>query len=506
VFDLLGQLWLIPAQGGKARPITNAVRDIAEDLDPSFSPDGRRVVFRGERNGRTGIWLLDLDSKVTQQLSQLPNPEGFEGNASWSSDGRTIAFARAVPDLANRRWRSDVLLFDVAGGTIKELSIAGIQNPQVRDPVWVHDGRAIAFVASSARGKAGGRVWIVAAGGGQASPLTGESTQAIAPAFSADGQRMAYFAPDSSGRMQVWVQQMSAADTAVGAPLQVTNHADVTPTRMRWFKDGRALLYSADGRLWKVDASGGQPREIPFTAELSITRSRRVLPSAHFPEPGHQEPARGFMGLALSPDGHQIGMLALGKLWVIPVGGTPRAVATVPFAANSLTWSSAGTEVAWSSGSADETDLFATNLATGVTRQVTSLAGRELYPAYSPDGHHLAFVHAQNDGGVLRTIDSNTSNVNDIRQTRELGSIGLNWTSPPQWSPDSDGLLVSGEAYATESPQATFIPLSGQRQEVKRFPDAPIFLQWTTAHTIVFVRHDRLWQVPFDHTGMLAEP
>ncbi|MFY9611628.1 MAG: hypothetical protein WAU45_23820, partial [Blastocatellia bacterium] len=484
VFDLLGQLWLVPAQGGKARPITDAVRDTAEDLDPSFAPDGRRVVFRGERNGRTGLWLLSLDSGGPRQLTQLSDPDGYDGNAAWSSDGRVIAFVRAVPPAsAGSRWRSAIMLLDVASGTMRELSIAGIPNPEVRDPVWVRGAREIAFVARNAQTDRGGRVWIVAAAGGQASPVTEDSLQALAPTFTADGRLMAYFASDSAGRMQVWVQEIAGGGAAAGSPIRVTNHVDVTPTRIRWVPDGSALLYSADGRLWKVAASGGRPREIRFTAELSLSRSRRALPPARFPEPGHQEPARGFMGLALSPDGRRIGVLALGKLWIIPVGGSPRAVADVPFEATSLAWSSDGGEVAWSAGVAHQEDLFATDLTTGATRRVTALPGREAYPAYSPDGRHLAFVHGQDDDGVLRVVEARASNVADTAQTRNLGSIGLNWTSPPQWSPESDGLLVSGEANLNQPGRATFVPLSGQRQAVTRFPDAPIFLQWTLQHT-----------------------
>ncbi|HKA18825.1 MAG TPA: amidohydrolase family protein [Blastocatellia bacterium] len=505
VFDLLGQLWVIPAAGGAARPITDAVRDIAEDSDPSFSPDGRRVVFSAERNGRTGLWLLNLDSVSLRQLTQLPKPDAYEGHPAWSPDGRFIAFARLwPPDSPSSPPHCAIVLLDPYSGTNRELSITGLPAPFVSDPVWVRGGKEIAFVNRVPQFERGGRVWIVPAEGGKAAPITDESIKALAPSFTPDGRRKAYFAPDSTGRMQVWMQDI--VEGSPGSPIRVTNHTDVTPTRIRWSADGSELVYSADGRLWKIAALGGQPREIQFTAQLSITRSRQTLPAARFPEPGQKQPARGFRGLALSPDGRRIGMLALGKLWIIPVGGSPRAVTDVPFDAASLAWSPDGSEVAWSAGVDHQEDLFATSLATGATRRITSLPGREAYPAYSPDGRHLAFVHLQEDG-ALRVVDARASNVSDPAQTKSLGSIGSNWTSTPQWSPESDGLLVSGPATEGQPSTATFVSLSGgQRQDITRFPDAPIFLQWTQQHMITFVRHDRLWQAPFDKTGMLSDP
>ena len=500
VLDLLGQLWELPSGGGEARPLTNAVRDTAEDLDPSWSPDGRRIVFRGERRGRTGLWLLDPGGGAPLQLTQLRNPDGYEGNAAWSPDGTTIVFARLLPpDSVRPAWRSRLAQLELATGVVRDLPTPDLVGPDLRDPAWAPGGGRLAVVASSARAPRGGRLWLVEADSGRATPLTPETTEALAPAFAPDGRRIAFFAPDSADRTQLWVLKLDAPGAAA---TRLTRHADVTPTRVRWTRDGNWLVYSADGRLWKVSAAGGMPSEIRFGAELSFERPRHALPQARFPEPGKPASVRAFMGLALSPDARSVGMLALGRLWVMPVGGAPRAVVDVPHSARHLAWSADGTTLAWSAGPWREEDLFATDLATGSTRRITARPGREDHPAYAADGRHLAFLHEPSeDRTILRVVDARGGEVSDSGRGR---SLETETGAEALWGPASDGLLHVTGGFGPDGPtRAEIIRPSGERHPVARMPDSPLFLQWT-GNSIVFVRHARLWRAPFDSTGMLA--
>ena len=499
VFDLLGQLWTLPARGGAARPITDAARDTAEDLDPAISPDGRSAVFRAERRGRTGLWLIDLASGGVRQLTQVANPDEYEGDAAWSPDGRTIAFTHLGPDSSNARWSSRVQLLDVATGATRDVTLDTTQHLRMRAPAWTPDGRRIAFVATFPANERGGRLWIVDAAGGRASPLLQDSTMMVVAAAAApDGKRIALLARDSMERLQVWTQNLDA--TRAGTPMRLTAHDHVASTRVRWTHDGSTLLYSADGKLRRIAAGGGEPAAIEFSAHLSVTRPARHLPSARLIDTGSRAPARAFLGLALSPDGGRIGAIALGKLWIIPVGGPARAVTDVPFTARGLAWSPDGKEVAWSAGPFGEEDLFAANANTGAKRRVTALAGREALPAYSPDGRFIAFMHQKGDsGGALRIIDAHLAGaVSDTVKARKIAKGAVAWTrhvtAYPQWSPASDALLVAGSSESVTPTTATLVRLSGATDTIKQFLDAPIFLQWVKSGELIFVRHDRLWR------------
>jgi hypothetical protein len=256
--------------------------------------------------------------------------------------------------------------------------------------------------------------------------------------------------------------------------------------------------------MWKIEPAGGgaNPVEIPFTAELSFQRPPRRLPPARFPEPGIPQHVRAFKGLALSPDAGSVAMLALGRLWVMPVGGAQRAVADVPLYAHDLAWSPDGRTVAWSSGRWLQEDLFATDLATGTPSRITALRGREDRPMFSPDGKHLAFRHQPTeDSTMLRIADAGARELSDLAAARALAKDP---SAEVAWSPSSDGLLSLTGGFRPGRPsKAALILLSGGRREVAGSPDSPLFPLWT-AGSLVYVRHARLWRARFDGTGGMA--
>ena len=85
VFDLLGDIYVMPISGGEARAIASGV---AWDMQPKFSPDGRSIAFTSDRGGGDNLWVMDRDGSNAKQVSNetfrlLTQPD-------WSPDGQFV--------------------------------------------------------------------------------------------------------------------------------------------------------------------------------------------------------------------------------------------------------------------------------------------------------------------------------------------------------------------------------------------------------------------------------
>ena len=58
-FDLLGDIYTLPIEGGKAKRIT---KGLAFDAHPKFSPDGKSLLIVSDRSGGPNAWILDLET------------------------------------------------------------------------------------------------------------------------------------------------------------------------------------------------------------------------------------------------------------------------------------------------------------------------------------------------------------------------------------------------------------------------------------------------------------
>lgn len=495
IFDLLGQLWSLPVEGGEAIALTDAARDTADDADPAVSPDGAWIVFRSDRPQGRGLWLR---SRIGGKLRKLTDSTYFNHErtaVSWAPDGRRIAY------LAH--WQLRVRNMET--NEESELHPPGLPRA-FSNLMWSPDGKLILVTA----GYCPGRPWAVDPVANTAVPLDSTTKDFQAPRYSPDGSRIAYFSVcDSSAVVKLHIRERGKIGESV-----IAEGRDLTPLRVRWSPDGRWLYYSADGKLWRVSLDGGTPAQIPFTATLTFTRTRYERRALRIPLPGQTIRARGFAGLALAPDARRYAIIALGKLWIATVGGVPRAIRPMPGTAYGLSWSPDGRKVVWSAGRGGAENLFVTDTENGDTRQLTSLPGCESLASWSPNGRLIAFVHwakpesssppwAPDTAGLrIRVIDTNRSAPATLADTRDLGPFSAAWlgyqtsllptNNRLNWNATSTAVLTftnqDWPVSSRDSAKAVWLGLDGSQQPLKGLPVQPSFLRVADNGSLTYVQ------------------
>jgi Tol biopolymer transport system component len=120
-------------------------KELAEILNPVFSPDGRYLAFTGLAGGVSDLFVYDLRDNILQQMTR----DVFADlQPAWSPDGKTVAFVTERFS-ANMEWVEpgyyELALLDIASGRIQKL--LAFPNAKNINPQWTPDGRALYFLS-----------------------------------------------------------------------------------------------------------------------------------------------------------------------------------------------------------------------------------------------------------------------------------------------------------------------------------------------------------------------
>lgn len=209
------------------QPFTRLTSGAWDDVDPALSPAGDSIAFVSNRSGHWDLFVLDLQTGVTTQLS---NDAAYDGAPSWSSDGGWLAYERYDDE--------DLEIFiRPIDGSVDPVLISA-NSAMDYAPAWRPGTQQIAFVSTRAGAP---QIWTVdleAEGDDRFRPLIlGEEPQA-SPAWSPDGNWLAW-SQQSDGAWAIYAQELAdpnASAQRVGAG-----------TNPQWNSAGTAILAQVRG-------------------------------------------------------------------------------------------------------------------------------------------------------------------------------------------------------------------------------------------------------------------
>jgi imidazolonepropionase-like amidohydrolase/Tol biopolymer transport system component len=451
VFDLLGDIYVMPVSGGEARAIASGV---AWDMQPKWSPDGRHIAFTSDRAGGDNIWIMEADGSNPTQVSKetfrlLNQPE-------WSPDGQFIV-ARKHFTSSRSLGAGELWMYHRSGGGGVQMTERRTHQKDTGEPAFSPDGRYIYFSDDATPGATfeyskdvNEQIYIIRRldrETGEIDPYVTGPGGSIRPTPSPDGKSLAFIRRVRYQSVLYVMDIESGRETPVFSgldrDLQETWAVHGVYPAISWTPDNRSIVFWADGRLQRVEVASGTVADIPF----HVADTRRVQDAVRFPVEVAPETfdVRMVRWARPSPDGTKVVFEALGNLWIrdLPTGTARRLTRQSDHFELYPNWSRDGRSIVYTTWNDQDLGSVRVVPATGgVGRVVTPRPGRFVEPVFSPDGRTVVY-RAVSGGSLMPALWTRDPGVYRIPTSGGEPVLVTDEGSSPQFGANGDRLFLS---------------------------------------------------------------
>lgn len=401
MFDLLGDLYTVPIDGGRARRLTSGP---ALDVQPKFSPDGRRIAFTSDRGGGDNVWVLNSDGSdpraVTKENVRLLN------GPAWTPDGQYLLARKHITGTRSAG-AGEVWMYHASGGEgLRLTEHKNDQQDQGNEITVSRDGRYVYFSEDLTTGptfrynkdpNAGiygirrldretGKVETVVAGvGGAARPTLSPDGESLAFVRRVRGKSVLYVYEMESGTARPLFDGLDPDQQDIWAIFGVY-------PAMAWTADGRSIVFWAGGKINRIDVASREVTLVPFEAEVEQT----ITEALRFPVAVHADrhEARMITDAVTSPDGTWLVFHAVGSLWKkqLPDGIPLRLTDDDHRFEYEPDFSPDGQTIVYTAWNDEElSTIRAVPLRGGPAVQLSTRKGYYHEPRFAPDGQKIVF-------------------------------------------------------------------------------------------------------------------